>query len=80
LLAVDEQRRSMLGGELGGQDAADRKLSPLDGGGFGEQAKQSQSVHQSCVIGASPGPVFGAPMASTSAPSGPPSKLRIVSL
>src|SRR5262249_32991493 len=39
-----------------------------------------QSVHQSCSIGPSPGPVLGAPKAITSAPSGPASKFRIVSL
>src|SRR5215217_2287124 len=39
-----------------------------------------QSLHHSCSSSASPGPVFGAPIAISSAPSGPPSKPRTASL
>src|ERR1041385_4097193 len=41
--------------------------------------ERGQSIHQPFVIGPSPGPVLGAPKAISSAPSGPPSMLRIVS-
>src|SRR5262249_58205520 len=49
------------------------------GPGSGSPGPLAQSVHQSCSMTASPGPVFGAPTAITSAPWRPPSNERIVS-
>ena len=79
-LAVGDERRPELLGERACREPAHRQLSPLDGGAFREEAKQAQSVHQSLTMSASPGPVCGAPTAIISAPSGPASKPRVVSL
>src|SRR5439155_3224170 len=81
VLAVDDERRAELFREGRREGAADRQLAAVDPGAIGKELEQlAQSVHQSGVIGPSPGPVCGAPNAITSAPSGPPSRFRIVSL
>jgi hypothetical protein len=79
-LAIGDERRPVLVRESRGRNAADRELAPLDRGAVGEEPKQAQSVHQSSIVSASPGPVCGAPIAIISAPSGPASKPRVVSL
>ena len=41
LLAVDDERRAELGGEVRGADAADAQLAAFDGGGLGEERKHA---------------------------------------
>src|SRR5204862_5571685 len=78
LLLVDDERRAEFLREGRGGDPPDGQLAVLDGGAVGEEP--GQSIHQSWITSASPGPVFGAPITIISAPSGPASKLRTVSL
>src|SRR5262245_24991031 len=56
-----------------GRDPAEAPLLLVD------PAWPAQSLHQPGLICASPGPALGAPYRISSAPSGPPSRLRIVS-
>ena len=80
LLAVDDERRPELVRERGRADAAERQLAVVDVSGVGEELERGRvnPATSRCVLLPSPGPVFGAPIAISSAPSGPASSARIV--